>query len=525
MCSVKKAIIQQKRGNLMTATAWSILPPIITIVLALWTKEVYMSLIIGIFSGAMLFSGGNPLEAILTMFAVMSSKIGSNVNILVFLVILGILVAAITRSGATRAYGEWAARAIKGPRSALLVTALLGLVIFIDDYFNCLTVGTVMRPVTDKFRIARTKLAYIIDATAAPICIIAPVSSWAAAVGSSLPENSSIDGFSLFLQTIPFNIYAWLTILFMLFVIWSGRDFAAMGRSVARNIEHFEIPKEYQDTAEASVSTEEGKGKIIDLVLPLIVLIAACIFGMLYTGGIAEGKSIAEAFADCDSSKSLVLGSFLAFAFTGFLYLPRRVISFFSFCDSFGWGFKAMTPAIFILCLAWTLSGVCSKEYLDLGGFVGAIVSEHATLILILPPLFFLVAAGLAFATGTSWGTFGILIPIAIAVLGDAPGALLAICVASILSGAVCGDHASPISDTTILASAGAQCSHIDHVSTQLPYVAVVAVCSFFGYAVDGFTANGWSGLGTAVVLLAIALVFIRARVRPIALQDAAKGK
>ena len=223
----------------MTATAWSILPPIITIVLALWTKEVYMSLIIGIFSGAMLFAGGNPLEAILTMFAVMSSKIGSNVNILVFLVILGILVAAITRSGATRAYGEWAARAIKGPRSALLVTALLGLVIFIDDYFNCLTVGTVMRPVTDKFRIARTKLAYIIDATAAPICIIAPVSSWAAAVGSSLPENSSIDGFSLFLQTIPFNIYAWLTILFMLFVIWSGRDFAAMGRSVARNIEHF----------------------------------------------------------------------------------------------------------------------------------------------------------------------------------------------------------------------------------------------------------------------------------------------
>ena len=238
----------------MTATAWSILPPIITIVLALWTKEVYMSLIIGIFSGAMLFAGGNFLQATLTMFQVMADKVGSNVNILVFLVILGILVAAITRSGAMNAYGEWATRTIKGKRSAALVTVLLGIVIFIDDYFNCLTVGTVMRPVTDKFQIARTKLAYIIDATAAPICIIAPVSSWAAAVGSSLPEDAQIDGFMLFLQTIPFNLYAWLTILFMLFIIWTGRDFGAMRKSVEKSNAHFEIPKEYQDTAEASAS-------------------------------------------------------------------------------------------------------------------------------------------------------------------------------------------------------------------------------------------------------------------------------
>ena len=353
----------------MTATAWSILPPIITIVLALWTKEVYMSLIIGIFSGAMLFAGGNFLQATLTMFHVMADKIGSNVNILVFLVILGILVAAITRSGAMNAYGEWATRTIRGKRSASLVTVLLGIVIFIDDYFNCLTVGTVMRPVTDKFQIARTKLAYIIDATAAPICIIAPVSSWAAAVGSSLPEDAPIDGFMLFLQTIPFNLYAWLTILFMLFVIWTGRDFGAMRRSVEKSNAHFEIPKEYQDTAEASASAaSEGRGKMIDLVLPLLVLIAACVYGMLYTGGIHEGASIADAFANCDSSKSLVLGSFIAFVFTGLLYLPRRVVSFNVFCDSFGWGFKAMTPAIFILCLAWTLSGICSKEYLDLGG-------------------------------------------------------------------------------------------------------------------------------------------------------------
>lgn len=497
----------------MAATAWSILPPVITIVLALWTKEVYMSLIIGIFSGALLFTGGNILESILTMFTVMSDKVGSNVNILVFLVILGILVAAISRSGATRAYGEWASKTIKGQRSALLLTALLGIVIFIDDYFNCLTVGTVMRPVTDKLKVARTKLAYIIDATAAPVCIIAPVSSWAAAVGSSLPEDSTIDGFSLFLQTIPFNLYAWLTILFMLFIIWTARDFAAMGESIRENSKKFVIPKEYADAEQKSADMELGHGKIIDLILPLIVLIAACIYGMLYTGGIHEGRTIAEAFANCDSAKSLVLGSFIAFVFTGFLYLPRRIISFNAFCDSFGWGFKAMTPAIFILCLAWTLSGICSKDYLNLGGFVGAIVSTHASIIMFLPPIFFLVAAGLAFATGTSWGTFGILIPIAIAVLGMNDPSMLVVCVAAVLSGAVCGDHASPISDTTILASAGAQCHHIDHVSTQLPYVGVVATCSFFGYIVDGLTENGWLGLLTGIICLAIAMVIIRARV------------
>ncbi|MBR3074866.1 MAG: Na+/H+ antiporter NhaC family protein, partial [Bacteroidales bacterium] len=354
----------------MAHTAWAVLPPLITIILALWTKEVYMSLLIGIFAGAMLFTGGSILESILTMFQILGDKVGGNVNILVFLVILGILVAAITRSGATRAYGEWAARKIEGPRQSLVVTALLGLVIFIDDYFNCLTVGTVMRPVTDKFKVARTKLAYIIDATAAPICIIAPVSSWAAAVGSSLPEGSEIDGFSLFLQTIPFNLYALLTLAFMAFIIWTGRDFGAMGSSVERSNEHFEVPEEYQDTEHAALS-REGKGQLIDLFLPLMVLIGACVFGMLYTGGLfaGEGKSVADAFADCDSSKSLVLGSFVAFAFTGLLYLPRGIVTFNAFCDCFSRGFKAMTPAIFILCLAWTLSGVCSDKYLDLGGF------------------------------------------------------------------------------------------------------------------------------------------------------------
>ena len=492
----------------MEHTFWAAVPPIVTIILAILTKEVYMSLVIGIFSGAMIYNGMMPLASVITMFDVMEEKIGGNVNILVFLVILGILVAVITRSGAIRIYGEWALKTIKGKRSAMLVTALLGIVIFIDDYFNCLTVGTVMRPVTDKFKIARTKLAYIIDATAAPICIIAPVSSWAAAVGSSLPEDSPIDGFTLFLQTIPFNLYALLSLLLLFFIIWTGRDYATMAKSVIANKEHFHVPVEYQDTELAAVS-DAGHGKLVDLFLPLLVLIAASVYGMLYTGGIAEGASIADAFADCDASKGLVFGSFVALAFTAFLYLPRRVMSFEEFCAGFSAGFKAMTPAIFILCLAWTLSGICSDKYLDLGGYVGQLVSEHSSVIMFLPPIFFLVSIGLAFATGTSWGTFGILIPIAVAVLGTANMPMLTICVAAILSGAVGGDHASPISDTTILASAGAQCHHLDHVNTQLPYVLTVAACSLLGYIADGITQNGWVGLAVGCVAIMFAMVFV----------------
>ena len=465
----------------MENSAMSMLPPIITIILALWTKEVYMSLIIGIFSGAMLFTGGNFLESIVTLFGIMEAKVGGNVNILVFLVILGILVAAISKSGATRAYGEWARSVISGKRSALGLTAFLGMLIFIDDYFNCLTVGTIMRPVTDKFKICRAKLAYIIDATAAPICIIAPVSSWAAAVGSSLPEGADIDGFALFIETIPFNLYAILTMIFMAFIILTGRDFATMGATVRKNNEHFEIPDEYKDNVTEEV--QGGNGRIFDLVLPLVVLIGACIYGMLYTGGFNDGASVADAFADCDASKGLVIGSFSAFVFTALLYLPRKVVTFANFCESFSQGFKAMTPAIFILCLAWTLSGICGEDYLNLGGYVGNLVHENASLAVFLPCVFFLVAIGLAFATGTSWGTFGILIPIAVAVINLTPETyqLLVLCVAAILSGAVGGDHASPISDTTILASAGAQCHHIDHVSTQVPYVLTVSACCVIG--------------------------------------------
>ena len=500
----------------MESSALSMLPPIITIILALATKEVYTSLIVGIFVGAMLFTGGNFLESIVIFFEIMEGKVGGNVNILVFLVILGILVAIISKSGATKAYGEWARSVISGKRSALGLTAFLGMLIFIDDYFNCLTVGTIMRPVTDKFKICRAKLAYVIDSTAAPVCIIAPVSSWAAAVGSSLPEGSLVDGFLLFLQTIPFNLYAILTMIFMVFIIVTGRDFATMGAEVRKNNEHFEIPAEYQDNVSNEQSTGR-QGKIIDLILPLIVLISVCIYGMLYTGGIHEGKTISDAFADCDASKALALGSFIALIFISALYLPRKVVNFAEYCECYSQGFKAMVPAIFILCLAWTLSGICSDSYLNLGGYVGGIVQEHASLAMFLPVIFFVVSMALAFATGTSWGTFGILIPIAISVLINLPtdvaSNLLVICVAAILAGSVGGDHASPISDTTILASAGAQCHHIDHVSTQVPYVLTVSSCCVVGYLVAGVTQSGWLGLGVSLACLAVVMAFVRAKV------------
>lgn len=498
----------------MEMGAWSLLPPVITIVLALWTKEVYFSLLIGIFSGALLFTGGDFLQSINTFFKILAGKVGDNVNILAFLVILGILVAAITKSGATRAYGEWARRVISGKKSALGLTAFLGILIFIDDYFNCLTVGTVMRPVTDKFKIARAKLAYIIDATAAPICIIAPVSSWAAAVGSSLPEESNIDGFALFLQTIPFNLYAILTVIFMAFIVISGRDFATMRKAVDESRDEVKIPAEYRDNVAEETNTG-GNGKIIDLVLPLLVLIASCVYGMLYTGGIGEGKTVAEAFADCDASASLAMGGFISLIFIFLLYLPRGVIKFSEFCDSFAQGFKAMVPAVFILCLAWTLSGVCGTDYLNLGGYVGMMVHNHASLAVFLPVIFFLVAIGLAFATGTSWGTFGILIPIALAVITLTPETyqMLVLCIAAILSGAVGGDHASPISDTTILASAGAQCNHLEHVATQVPYVLTVSACCIAGYLVDGFTQNGWLGLATGFACLCVVMFVIKMKV------------
>ena len=491
----------------MAETAWALVPPVITIALALISKEVYMSLGIGIFVGAFMYCDFDFLKSVDTMFGIMSESVGGNVHILVFLVLLGIIVEAIASSGAAKAYGEWAAQAIKGKRSALSVTVILGILIFIDDYFNCLTVGTVMRPVTDKFKITRAKLAYIIDATAAPICIIAPVSSWAAAVASSLPESSHIDGFSLFLQTIPFNIYAWLTILFMCLLIWKGRDYFAMDEYEKKSHGELIIAEEYKQSE--NQLPRGGNGKIIDLILPLAVLIGCCIFGLLYTGGILEGKSVPMAFADCEAARGLVIGSFIALIFTFLFYIPRRVLSFPAFCKCLTMGFVDMTSAIFILCLAWTLSAVCGENYLNLGGYVGSVVSGNAHIAMLLPALFFGVALGLGFATGTSWGTFGILIPIVLSVVDPADAHLLVITVAAVLAGAVGGDHVSPISDTTILASAGAQCHHIDHVSTQIPYVIVVSVCCVAGYLAAGIFENGWLGTATGVVCLLAAFFVI----------------
>ena len=489
----------------LTATAWTLLPPIIAIALALITKEVYSSLLIGILAGGLLFTGFNPLHAVETTFEVMGSKLGENINICIFLVLLGILVSLVTKSGASRAYGDWASKTIRSRRGAAYATSFLGIFIFVDDYFNCLTVGTVMRPVTDRYGVTRAKLAYIIDATAAPVCIIAPISSWAAAVGSSLPESSSIDGFSLFLQTIPMNLYALLTIGFLIWLMGADFDFGPMGRYEA---EH----KDGDLTQLEQTHVVGGAGKVYDLILPICVLIALCIAGMLYTGGIFEGVGVIDAFAGCDSSTSLVLGSFFTLIFTFLLYIPRRILTFSQFCEAFTEGFKAMVPAILILTLAWTLSGVCSEEYLDIGGFVSSIVDGESMIAMLMPAIFFLISLGLAFATGTSWGTFGILIPIAVAVFGDAGGTMLVMTVAACLSGAVCGDHVSPISDTTILASAGAQCNHIDHVSTQMPYALLIAAICFVGFLIGGLVGNGFVALVVGVALLVAAILVITAR-------------
>ncbi len=476
---------------------------IIAIALALITKEVYSSLLIGIFAGALMFCGFNPLYATETTFSIMGSKISDNIGILIFLVMLGILVSLVTKSGASRAYGEWASRVIKSRRGALLATSFLGMFIFVDDYFNCLTVGTVMRQVTDKYRITRAKLAYIIDSTAAPVCIIAPISSWAAAVTSSLPPDAGINGFTLFLNTIPFNLYALLTLAFVLWVMIADIDFMAMGRYNKRVLKSGKI----DSTGEES-TVICGAGSVKDLIIPILFLIAACIAAMIYSGGGIHELSfeaISTAFANCSSSDALVLGSFATLVFTFFMYVPRGILTFNQFCESFTAGFKAMVPAIFILTLAWTLSGICSDDYLNLRGFVAGFVNPESAIGLLMPAIFFLIALGLAFATGTSWGTFAILIPIAVTIFGASE--MLTITVSACLAGAVCGDHISPISDTTILASAGAQCHHIDHVSTQIPYALSLAVISLAGYLAAGFTQNGWVGLGVGAVLLIVFMI------------------
>ena len=495
--------IRVVRGSIGSyATILSLLPPIIAIVLALLTKEVYSSLFVGILSGALIYSNGNVWNMVLTTFDTMISKICDswNVGILIFLVMLGMMVSLVNKAGGSAAYGRWASKHIKTKAGALVSTSVLGMLIFIDDYFNCLTIGSVMRPVTDQFKISREKLAYIIDSTAAPVCIIAPISSWAAAVSSIAPEG---EGLNLFIRSIPYNLYALLTLLCVVVMSVMGLDFGKM-----RMVELAAASKESEENA----ASDEIKGTVLDLMLPIGVLIVSCVTAMIYTGGFFDAESgcyhnFVEAFAGCDASQGLVLGAFVTIVMTMLLYLPRRVLTFTQFTDSFVDGFKAMVPAILILTFAWTLSGITNQ--LGAKIYVAELVRGTASgLANLLPAIIFLIGVGLAFSTGTSWGTFGVLLPIVCAVFPS--GELMVISVSACLAGAVCGDHCSPISDTTIMASAGADCNHIGHVSTQLPYALTVAGVSFLGYLLAGFVQKVWIVLPVAVVMMMATLLVIR---------------
>lgn len=492
----------------MYATFWSLAPPIVAIVLALITKEVYSSLFIGIFTGALFYTNFHPVRAVIAIVEEFIEKVGDgwNVGILIFLVILGIMVSLMNKAGGSAAYGNWMSERVKSKRGALLSTIGLGVLIFVDDYFNCLTVGSVMIPVTDKYKISRAKLAYIIDATAAPVCIIAPISSWAAAVTSSA-AGYEVDGFGLFLRSIPYNLYAFLTILMMLIMAVSGMDFGPMKRHEAmasRGDLFGGAGNEYAGKENQPISS---RGKVIDLLLPVIILIVSCIVGMVYTGGFFEGVSFIKAFANSDASMGLALGSLVALLFTFVLYIPRRVLTFRQFSESLPDGFRQMVPALLILSLAWTISGFC-RDRLGAGEFVGSVVQGNAAASALLPALMFLIALGLAFSTGTSWGTFGILIPIAMAIFPEM-NEILVITISACLAGAVCGDHISPISDTTIMASTGAQCNHIYHVSTQIPYAMVAAAVSFVGFIIAGIVQNALVTMLVSMVLLAAALLVI----------------
>ena len=504
----------------MVGTFWAFVPAIVAIVLALITKQVYVSLFLGIFVGAMMYAGGDPLEALFTLYQVMSEKVGSNVPIIVFLVILGILVVLMQKSGGAKAYGDWAGKKIKSKSGALAATAGLGCLIFVDDYFNCLTVGSVMRPVTDKFKISRAKLAYIIDATAAPVCIIAPISSWAAAVAGELEG----DGLTVFISTIPFNVYAILTIIMVFALCKFKFDFGKMKRNdiVAETTGDLHAG-EKQNSDEAAALVSNPNGKVRHLLIPVIILIACCIGGMIYTGyfynwdtGLIDttpqSSNVIEAFSNCDAGLSLAIGSTIALIIISVYYMIEKVVSFKEITASFTDGFKAMVPAILILTFAWSISGIMGAKggYLDAQAFVNNNLQNSSFPMFLFPAIFFILACGIAFATGTSWGTFGVLVPIAVAILGGS-GTLAIMTVSATLGGAVFGDHVSPISDTTILASAGAECNHVDHVNTQLPYASLVAVIACLAYLVGGISASLGSVVSCLIMWAAALALFVGA--------------
>lgn len=504
------------------ATFWALLPPIIAIVLALITKEVYSSLFIGIVVGALFYSGFSfegtlnhiffeevDAETSYGMISVLSDS--SNVGILIFLVILGALVALMNNAGGSAAFGRWATAHIKTRVGAQLATIALGVLIFVDDYFNCLTVGSVMRPVTDTHNISRAKLAYLIDATAAPVCIIAPISSWAAAV-AGFASKSDANGIALFISAIPYNFYALLTILMMITLSVSKTDFGPMALHERNALKGDLFTTEARPYADADAHEDTSKGKVIDLVMPVVVLVIACIIGLIYTGGFFSGESFVSAFANCSASMGLVLGSSVALVFAIIFFIARRVLSFKQCMACIPEGFKAMVPAILILTFAWTLKSM--TDSLGAAEYVAGVVHASAgSFMNFLPAVIFIIACLLSFATGTSWGTFGILIPIVQNVFPlDNP--LGIICISACMAGAVCGDHCSPISDTTIMASAGAQCDHVNHVSTQLPYAISCAVISFVTYIVAGFVQTPFIALPVGIVLM-LAFLFIMKQLSP----------
>ncbi|MEY8493967.1 Na+/H+ antiporter NhaC family protein [Lachnospiraceae bacterium 29-91] len=485
----------------MYASFWSLIPPVVAIVLALITKEVYSSLFVGILIGGVFYSGFTFERTLTHVFQ--DGIIGSlsdayNVGILVFLVLLGILVCMMNQAGGSAAFGRWASEHIKSRVGAQLATVLLGVLIFIDDYFNCLTVGSVMRPVTDKHNVSRAKLAYLIDATAAPICIIAPISSWAAAVTGFVEGE---DGLSIFIRAIPYNFYALLTIVMMIALTIMGADYGLMRKHEENALKGDLYTTPDRPYANAEEEESNPKGGVIDLVFPIIVLIFCCVIGMIYTGGFFEGAGFVEAFSGSDASVGLMLGSFFAFIITIVFYAVRKVLKFSESMACIPEGFKAMVSPILILTLAWTLKAMTDSLGADV--FVAEIVkSSSGGLVNLLPAIIFLVGCFLAFATGTSWGTFGILIPIVVEAFSATNETMMIISISACMAGAVCGDHCSPISDTTIMASAGAQCNHVNHVSTQLPYAVTVAAVSCVTYIIAGFAQTPLIPLVIGVLLM-----------------------
>ena len=492
------------------ATIWALLPPLVAIILALITKEVYSSLFVGIVVGALIYSGFKFEGTVTQIFEGGIIKVLSdsyNVGILIFLVILGSVVCMMNKAGGSAAFGRWASKKIHTRVGAELAAIILGILIFIDDYFNCLTVGSVMRPVTDRHHVSRAKFAYLIDATAAPVCIIAPISSWAAAV-SGFVEGQ--DGLAIFVRTIPYNFYAILTIVMMVGMVLMKTEFGAMKTHEINALNgdlYTTSARPYENATDDE--TPNPRGKVIDLVIPIVVLVICCVISMIYTGGFFSGTDFVTAFSQSDASTGLAMGSAFGLVFAIIFYMIRRVVNFRDCMGCIPEGFKAMVPAIMILTFAWTLKAM--TDSLGAAVFVEeAMRSVAGGIEVILPAIIFLVGCGLAFATGTSWGTFGILIPIVVAVFEKSSPEMMIISMSACMAGAVCGDHCSPISDTTIMASAGAQCDHVTHVSTQLPYAIVAAAVSFVTYIVAGFVKTAWIALPVGIVLMLIVLFVIK---------------